>query len=92
MLIPFCQIGIGIVALIPPALPSPKPAFQTVSEAQAPVASVLKVVPPTIVIFGSSVGGSTAPEYASPSPEALKQDWPWAANCRKIWSLSGSMA
>jgi hypothetical protein len=69
---PCCQFGIGWTVLIPPLLPVPAPQFQTVSDTQLPPGPVVvKVVPPTTVIFGSSDGVGIAPVYASLSPDAL---------------------
>ena len=42
---------------------------------------VLKVVPPTWVMFVLSDGNGTPPVKASESPLALKNDWPCAAIC-----------
>ena len=52
-----CQLGIGHTVLTPPPLPD-----HVVSDCQAPPApAVVKLVPPTEVMFGSSAGGMTAP-------------------------------
>ena len=68
--------------------------FQLVSERkETPEPLMLKTVPPTCVMLGLKdgelgwLGLSTSlaepPAKASLSPEALKNDCPWAAICRK---------
>ncbi len=65
MLTPRCHIGMALLVLNPPPLP-----LQTASDTHAPPGPlVVKVVPPTTVIFVSSDGENTAPEYAPLSPE-----------------------
>ena len=57
MLTPCCQGGIRNVALMPPPLPD-----HAASEDHAPPGpAVVRDVPPTTVIFGSSDGAGMAP-------------------------------
>src|SRR5262249_43960999 len=84
---------------MPPLLPTPSspyrlPQFQTVSDVRAPFCEVVKVVAPTCVMKGlldgspSPLGSSTSPgRKASLSPDALKNVWPCAIICLKIWSV-----
>src|SRR5271163_2192572 len=78
---------------MPPEVPSPPPQFQTVSDTHEPSGPlVLKVVPPTWVMFGLSAGKRIGWPWgkAHLSPTALKNDCPWAAICRNICSAVGS--
>src|ERR1017187_5856090 len=76
---------------MPPQVPAPPPQFQTFSESQDPPGLVVvKVVPPTSVMYGLSAGNGMGPVNASESPQALKNAWPCAAISRKIWSPAGS--
>src|ERR1017187_140432 len=88
MLMPCCQVGIAKRVLTPPLLASAWPGNQlhTFSDTHDPPGPlVVKVVPPTTVMYGSSDGSLIVPVGYSPlSPEASKNDCPCAAYCRKI--------
>src|SRR5580698_824590 len=73
--IPRCQMGIGYEVLMPPPLPMPFSGFHTVSDTYGPTGPVVvKVVPPTLVRYGSSAGKLVDVDVinASLSPEATK--------------------
>src|SRR5437016_12935301 len=77
--------------LLPVDLPLLKPQFHTTSPDHAPPEPVvLNVVPPTCVMLVLSEGNGMAPENASESPDALKNDCPCAIICLKICSDVGS--
>src|SRR5690348_11421925 len=77
--------------LLPTYFPWFNPQFQAVSDTYEPPGPVVvRVVPPTCVIFVLSDGNGMRPVKASESPVALKNECPWGAIGKKSCYGDGS--
>src|ERR1700733_11529205 len=81
-----CQLGIGVPRTNPPPLSG-----QADSVDHAPPRPVVvSTVPPTTVMYGSTLGKEYVEALNAPSsPLALTNDWPCAANS---WNIGSSLA